>query len=46
VPKRQEIGDSASKFRENVRKKLVGEGEEPSPSIFFSSLLEHPVELS
>jgi len=29
----------AYKFRENTRKKLVGEDEEPSPSIFFSSLL-------
>jgi hypothetical protein len=30
----------AYKFRENTRKKLVGEGKDPSPSIFFSSLLE------
>ena len=30
----------AYKLHENARKKLVGEGEEPSPSIFFSSLLE------
>ena len=29
----------AHKLREKARKKLVGEGEEPSPSIFFSSLL-------
>ena len=29
----------AYKFRENARKKLVGEGTEPSPSIFFSILL-------
>jgi len=30
----------AYKFREKPPKKLVGEGEVPSPSIFFSSLLE------
>jgi hypothetical protein len=29
----------ASTLHENARKKLVGEGEEPSPSIFFSILL-------
>jgi hypothetical protein len=28
------------KFRDNARKKLVSEDKEPSPSIFFSSLLE------
>lgn len=28
-----------STLHQNARKKLVGEGEEPSPSIFFSSLL-------
>ena len=33
----------AYKFRENARKKLVGEGKEPSPSIFFSSLLENVI---
>ena len=30
----------AYKLHENARKKLVGEGDEPAPSIFFSSLLE------
>jgi hypothetical protein len=40
VPERQEIGDSGTKFHENARKKLVGEDEVPSPSIFFSSLLK------
>jgi hypothetical protein len=29
----------ASRLRENARKKLVGEGEQTSPSIFFISLL-------
>ncbi len=27
-------------LRENAREKLIGEHKEPSPSIFFSSLLE------
>src|SRR5271156_3460584 len=40
VPERQQIGDSGIQVPENARKKLVGEGNEPSPSIFFSSLLE------
>jgi formate hydrogenlyase transcriptional activator len=30
----------ARNLHENTRKKLLDEGEEPSPSIFFSSLLE------
>jgi hypothetical protein len=29
----------AYRLRENARKKLVGDGDEPSPSIFFISLL-------
>jgi hypothetical protein len=36
VPESQEIGDSGIQAPRKARKKLVGEGEEPSPSIFFS----------
>src|SRR5450631_4483386 len=39
VPERQEIGDSGPQAPRNACKKLVGEAEASSPSIFFSSLL-------
>jgi hypothetical protein len=38
-PKAKKSAIRAYKLHEKARKKLVGEGEDPSPSIFFSSLL-------
>jgi len=40
VLRRQQTGDSGTHAPLNARKKLVGEAEEPSSSIFFSSLLK------
>ena len=40
-PKANKSAIRSYKLHEKARKKLVGEGEEPSPSIFFSSLLEN-----
>jgi hypothetical protein len=39
-PKARKSAIRAYNLRDNARKKLVGEGKEPSPSIFFSSPLE------
>jgi hypothetical protein len=39
VPGRQEIGVSGNSLHENAGKELTGEGQDPSPSIFFISLL-------
>lgn len=38
-PKANKSAIRSYKLHEKARKKLVGEGEEPSPSIFFSILL-------
>ena len=40
MPGRQEIGVSGNSLHENAGKELTGEGQDPSPSIFFISLLE------
>src|ERR1035438_6676108 len=40
VPEANKSAIRAYKLHENDRKKLLGEGEEPSPSIFFISLLD------
>ena len=39
-PNANQTAIRAYTLHENARKKLVDEGEEPSPSIFFSSLLD------
>ena len=40
MSERQEIGDSGIQAPRNARKKLAGQVKEPSPSIFFISLLD------
>jgi hypothetical protein len=39
-PKANKSAIRACKLHENARKELVGQGQEPSPSIFFIILLE------
>jgi hypothetical protein len=41
-PKANKSAIRARKLHENARKELVGQGQEPSPSIFFIVLLESP----